>query len=198
MVEYKTLYNDIKNTLSEKRFKHSEGVVQRALEYAQIYGADSNIVKLVAIAHDIAKELTKEQEKEYINKYNIILDEVEKVNHNLLHAKIGAYICRDKYGYTEDMVNAIKFHTTGRANMSLLEKIIYLADATDPSRKYDDMDYYVGIIKDNIDRGMCEVEKWSINHLLENNKVIHLDSVKCYNYYNNLEQLRYSYRNDKS
>lgn len=186
MVEYKTLYNDIKNILSEKRFKHSEGVVQRALEYAQIYGADSNIVKLVAIAHDIAKELTKEQEKEYINKYNIILDEVEKVNHNLLHAKIGAYICRDKYGYTEDMVNAIKFHTTGRANMSLLEKIIYLADATDPSRKYDDMDYYVGIIKDNIDRGMCEVEKWSINHLLENNKVIHLDSVRCYNYYNNL------------
>lgn len=191
MVEYKTLYNDIKNILSEKRFKHSEGVVQRALEYAQVYGADSNIVKLVAIAHDIAKELTIEQEKEYINKYNIILDEVEAVNRNLLHAKIGACICKDKYGFTEDMVNAIKFHTTGRTNMSLLEKIIYLADATDPSRKYNDMDYYVGVIKDNIDVGMREVTKWVINHLLENNKVIHLDSVKCYNYYSN------SYRNDK-
>ena len=183
MVEYKTLYNDVKNILSEKRFKHSEGVVQRALEYAQIYGVDSEVVKLVAIAHDIAKELTEDQEKEYINKYNIVLDEVEAVNHNLLHAKIGAYICKDKYAFTEDMINAIRFHTTGRPNMSLLEKIIYLADATDPGRKYNSIDYYVDIVKENIDKGMCEVSKWVINHLLENNKVIHLDSVRCYNYY---------------
>ena len=186
LVEYKTLYNDVKNILSEKRFKHSEGVVQRALEYAQIYGVDSEVVKLVAIAHDIAKELTKDQEKEHINKYNIVLDEVEAVNHNLLHAKIGACICKEKYAFTEDMVNAIRFHTTGRPNMSLLEKIIYLADATDPGRRYNSIDYYVGLVRDNIDKGMCEVTKWVINHLLENNKVIHLDSVRCYNYYNNI------------
>ena len=61
MVEYEVVYEDVKKLVSEKRFKHSEGVVQRALEYAQIYGADENEVKLSAIAHDIAKELPKDK-----------------------------------------------------------------------------------------------------------------------------------------
>lgn len=183
MIDYEALYNEVKNNLSEKRFKHSEGVVKRAIEYAEIYGVDIETVKLVAIAHDIAKELSKEQESALINKYDIQLDEIEKNNHNLLHAKIGAYICGDKYGFTDDMVNAIKYHTTGRQNMSVLEKIIYLADATDATRAYEDIEDYVSIIKGSLDKGMCEVSKWVIGYLLENNKIIHLDSLKCYNYY---------------
>lgn len=186
MVDYDTLYVDVRNILSEKRFKHSEGVVKRAIEYAKVYNVDIETVKLASIAHDIAKELSAEAEQEYIYKYNIELDETEQNSHNLVHAKIGAAICKNKYGFTEDMVNAIKFHTTGRANMSLLEKIIYLADATDLTRNYDDIDYYVGIIKDDIDRGMLEVSKWVINDLLKKNRIIHLDSVRCYNYYANI------------
>lgn len=183
MVDYEKIYNDVKNSLSEKRFKHSEGVVIRAIEYAEIYNVDIETVKLVAIAHDIAKELSEEQEKKLMKQYNIQLDEIEKNNHNLLHAKIGAYICGDKYGFTDDMVNAIKYHTTGRPNMSVLEKIIYLADATDATRAYEDIEDYVSIIKGSLDKGMREVSKWVIGYLLENNKIIHLDSLKCYNYY---------------
>lgn len=185
MITYNELYNDVKNTLSEKRFKHSEGVVKRALEYAKIYNVDVETIKLVAIAHDIAKEFTEEENKEFIEKYNIQLDEIEKTNKNLLHSKIGACICKDKYGFTDDMANAVKYHTTGKDNMSILEKVIYLADATEENRNYIDIDYYVDTVKENIDKAMCEVSKWVINVLLERNSAVHLDTVKCYNYYRN-------------
>lgn len=184
MVKYEDLYEDVKHMLSEKRFRHSEGVVKRAIEYAEIYNADIEIVKLTAIAHDIAKELTPEEEESIIKEYNVFLDDFEKVNHNLVHAKIGAEICKNKYGFTEDMVNSIKYHTTGRTEMSLLEKIIYLADATDENRKYES-EFYVNTIKENIDKGMVEVSKWVINHLLEKERPIHIDSINCYNYYLN-------------
>ena len=182
MIEYEKLYNEVRKKISEKRFKHSEAVVKRAIEYAQTYNIDINTIKLVAIAHDIAKELTSEEVKEYIQKYNIVLDDIEKMNSDLIHAKIGAYICKNEFNFTEDMSNAIKYHTTGRANMSTLEKIIYLADATEENRKYCPS-IYVDIVKKDINQGMIEISKWVINRLLETNKLIHLNSIECYNYY---------------
>lgn len=185
MIEYEKLYNEVKKELSEKRFKHSESVVKRAIEYAQIYNIDISTVKLVAIAHDIAKELTSEEINKYVKKYNIELDNIEKINPNLIHAKIGAYICKNEYKFTDEMVNAIKYHTTGRANMSTLEKIIYLADATEENKTYCSTNY-VDIVKKDLNQGMIEICKWVINKLLENNKIIHPDSIECYNYYTNL------------
>ena len=186
MIDYNNLYNGIKEILSEKRFRHSEGVVKRAVEYAQIYNIDINTVKLVAIAHDIAKELKDEEYEQAIKKYNISIDEIEGKCKNLLHSKVGAYICKEKFGFTDDMVNAIKYHTTARENMSTLEKIIYLADATDPNRSYLDMDYYVGIISKDLNKGMVEILKWVIGKLIERDEYIHLDTIKSYNYYKNL------------
>ena len=184
MIKYEELYKEVKENLSEKRFKHSEGVVKRAIEYAKVYNVDIETVKLVAISHDIAKELSEEEIEKYIKEYNIEIDEVEKRNNNLLHAKIGSYICKNKFGFTQDMANAVKFHTTGRENMTILEKVIYLADATEENRKYCSS-VYVDLIKKDINDGMFEVAKWVINSLLERNMVIHLDTIKCYNFYNN-------------
>ena len=184
MINYEDLYNEVKDALSEKRFKHSEGVVKRALEYAEIYNVDKEKVKLVAISHDIAKEFSEDENQKYIKEYNIELDEIEKHNHNLIHAKIGAYICKNKYNFTDDMADAVRYHTTGRENMSTLEKVIYLADATEENRKYD-QEPYVKIIKEDIDNGMVEVSKWVINNLIEKKSLIHLDTIKCYNYYTN-------------
>lgn len=183
MIKFEELYGIMQNKLSEHRFLHVTGVVKRAMEYAQEYDIDMEIVRITALAHDIAKELSLEEMNDYINKYNIELDEIEKINHNLLHAKVGAYICQYEFGFTEDMVNAVRYHTTGRAKMSLLEKIIYLADATEENRKYSSLPYYVNAIKEDIDKGMVEVDKWVVSNLIENNKSIHLDSINCYNYY---------------
>ena len=182
MINYEDLYLIARERLSEERFNDSRWVVKRAIEYANIYGVDENIAKLTAIAHDIAKELTLEEEEECIKKYNIKLDDIEKQNHKLVHAKIGAEICKNEFGFTLDMVNSVKYHTTGRENMSMLEKIICLADATEETRDAE-LRKYVELIKQDIDKGMAEVTKWSINHLLECNRIIHIDSIKCYNYY---------------
>ena len=181
MIKYQDLYNEVKLALSEKRFAHVERVVKRAIEYAEVYGADIETVKLVAIAHDIAKEISKDEEEKYIREYNITLDKIEKLNESLPHAKIGAYICKYKYGFTEDMVNAVRYHTTGRENMSLLEKIIYLADSTEEEREK--MRVYAEAIKENIDEGMVKVTKTTIEMILEKEVPIHLDTIRCYNYY---------------
>ena len=184
MTKYEKLYEDVKEVLSEERFNHSERVVKRAIEYAKIYNVDIEMVKLVAISHDIAKELSEEENQKYISKYNIKLDDIEKVNKSLLHAKIGAYICKEKYGFTDDMINSVRYHTTGRENMSILEKIIYIADATEEGRRECSKFEYVDLIKKDIDKGMVEISKWVINKLLNNNKVIHPDTINCYNFYN--------------
>ena len=187
MIKYEVLYKEVKEILSERRFKHSKGVVERALEYAKICGLEEENVKLVAIAHDIAKELTEEENQKYINLYNIQLDETEKMNKKLIHAKVGAYICKNKYNFTEEMADAVRYHTTGRENMTMIEKVIYLADATEKNRNYD-MEPYVETIKKDINKGIVDVSKWVINKLVEKEDVIHLDTIKCYNYYLNKEE----------
>lgn len=183
MIEYEVLFNDAKEALSEKRFKHSIGVVKRAIEYAKIHEVDEDIVKRVAIIHDIAKEIPKDEIINYARKIGVNLDNVEKENLRLPHAKIGAQIGKQKYNFTEDMINSIKYHTTGRKEMSILEKIIYLADATEENRKYDDLDYYVELCKKDINRAMFEVSKWTIEDLVKKSSIIHIDTVECYNYY---------------
>ena len=179
---YEKLYNDIKNRLSEKRFRHTEGVVKRAIEYAEIYGVNLDDVKYAALGHDIAKEISMEESLNLIKKYNINLDEIEKVNFNLIHAKLGAEIIKEKYNFNEDIINAIRFHTTGRENMSVLEKIIFLADATEENRKYKELGMLVDMIKKDIDEGMLYTLKWTFNDITNKNFLIHLDSVKAYNF----------------
>ncbi len=183
MVKYEELYQDVKKRLSEKRFKHSEGVVERAIEYAKVYGVDEEKVKLVAISHDIAKEIPQEEMLDYAQKIGVKLDEIEKKNLLLVHAKIGAKICEDKYGFSRDMVDAISYHTTGKANMSILEKIIYLADATEKNRQYAEKDEAVKLIKSDINDGMIYILKWTINDLIKKDKKIHFDTINAYNFY---------------
>lgn len=179
---YEELYEDVKSILSEKRFKHTEGVIKRAVEYAKVYNANMEDTKLAALAHDIAKEIPQEEAFNLIKKYEIELDEIEKVNFNLIHSKLGAEIVKEKYGFNEDIINAIKYHTTGRENMSILEKIIFLADATEENRAYKELDNLVNMIKDNIDEGMLFTLKWTFNDITNKKYLLHLDSVKAYNF----------------
>lgn len=182
MIEYEKLHEIVKTKMSPKRFKHSEGVVKRAIEYATIYHLDINTTKLVAIAHDIAKELPLSEEQALITKYNLKFDNIEKSNHSLVHAKLGAAICFHEYGFTKEMSDAILYHTTGKENMTTLEKVIYLADATEENRPFP-ITEFVAMTKENIDKAMLAVTKWSLEYLLQSNKLIHPASINCYNYY---------------
>jgi predicted HD superfamily hydrolase involved in NAD metabolism len=189
MYYYDDLYLEVKNVLSEKRFKHTLGVVERAIEYANIYGENIENVKIAAILHDCAKEISEEESLSMLNEYGVKLDEIEKKNTKLLHAKLGAEIAKHKYGLSDEIANAIRYHTTGRENMTMLEKIIYLADATEKNRTYYkeenelSLEEVVRLIEKDIDEGMQYVLKWTINSLIRRNLYIHINSVKAYNYY---------------
>ena len=119
----------VKQRLSEKRFKHSQSVKEKCIELAKIYGEDVEKAALVGIAHDIAKELSIEEKFKYCEENNLFVDEVEKENPELLHAKIGADIAKKELGFSETMVKAIQYHTTGKVGMDRFAKIVFVADS---------------------------------------------------------------------
>ena len=178
-MEYEEIENDVKSVLSEYRFTHSLGVVKKAVELAKIYGLQEETAKKVGIAHDIAKEMTDEEMLEYVKNNNIEIDEIETVKPSLLHGKIGADIAAKKYGFTEDMVNAIKWHTTGRENMSMLEKIIYVADKTEENRKGTrfNLEKSRELSTQNIDETLIFLMNEFITYNVKNEWLIHPETI---------------------
>ena len=159
------------------------GVAKKAVELAKIYGVQEETAKKVGIAHDIAKEMTDEEMLEYVKTNNIEIDEIETVKPSLLHGKIGADIAAKKYGFTEDMVNAIKWHTTGRKNMSMLEKIIYVADKTEENRKGTrfNLEKSRELSTQNIDEALIFLMNEFITYNVKNEWLIHPETINARN-----------------
>ena len=175
--------NDIKAKLSDKRYNHSLGVMKKAEELAKIYGENVNKAKLIGLAHDIGKEFPKEDKLKYAIDNGILVDDIEKVNIDLLHGKIGADICSKRYGFTNDMQNAIIYHTVGNENMDLLAKILFVADKIEDSRNYKDEEKKAKleeariIAKENIDKAVLYEIDMSLEYTLKKNELIHPDSI---------------------
>lgn len=180
-MNYIQIENDVKNILSEKRFIHSQGVAKRAVELAKIYGENTELAKIIGIAHDIAKEMPKEQALKYAKENGIEFDEIEKNAPSLWHSKIGADIVEKKYGFTKDMSQAILYHTTGHVNMNTMDKIIYLADKTEENRTYIDLVNAVQIANNDLDEAMLYVAGISIEKSIRKKSLIHPDTIHLIN-----------------
>ena len=179
----KKIDSDLKSTLSEKRYKHSLGVMKKAEELALIYGVDVNKAKLTGLAHDIGKEFSDEEMLKYAKENNIEVDNVEEVNVGLLHAKIGADICKKKYNFTLEMQNAIKYHTVGNENMDLLAKIIFVADKTEEGRNYkkdeknEQLQKVRELSKIDINKALLYEIDSSLIYTIQKHKLVHTDSI---------------------
>lgn len=182
MKNFDYVYNVVKSKLSEKRFYHSVCVMERCIEFAKIYGVDVEKAKLVGIAHDVLKETPSELRIKEAENLSVELDEIEKKAVGLIHAKAGAEFCRKEFGFSDDMCNAIKYHTTGRENMSLLEKITYLGDATGIDRNYEESKIAYEMAKKDLDKALLYFFRRTIEWNIEENKLLHLDTIKAYNY----------------
>lgn len=186
-VEVEKLLNkineDLKNELTEKRYNHSVGVMKKAVELAKIYGVNVNKAKLVGLAHDIGKDLSKEDKLRYMEKNDLEIDEIERANEGLLHAKIGADICKKRYGFMQDMQDAIKFHTTGNENMDLLAKIIFVADKIEDGRRYEDiekmqlLDETRKLAQENIDSALLYAIDSSLEFTIRKKELVHPDCI---------------------
>lgn len=127
----------MKKVQDAKRFEHTLGVEFTSAALAMRYGASVKNAQTAGLLHDCAKCLTNKKSVSICQKHNIPMSELEKANPFLLHGKIGAYLAEKKYGIEDqDILNAIHNHTTGRPNMSLLEKIVFIADYMEPGRKH--------------------------------------------------------------
>ncbi len=120
--------------LDPKRVPHVAGTEQEAVKLARRWGEDEGDAAEAAILHDITKRLTQDEQLRMCREYDIIIDDLERTNEKLLHARTGAAFCKKRFGVPENIESAIRWHTTGRAGMTRLEKIIYLADYIEPTR----------------------------------------------------------------
>ena len=134
--EIRKLRKKIEKVQDAKRFEHTLGLEYTAAALAMCYGASVEDARLAGLLHDCAKCLTDEKRLSICKKNDIPVTEIEMRNPFLLHAKVGAFLAKEKYGVgKQDILNAILYHTTGHENMSLLEKIIFVADYIEPGRK---------------------------------------------------------------
>lgn len=172
----------LKDRLSEKRFYHSCMVSKEAVKLAERYGCDVEKAEFAGLVHDIEKDKPTNEQLQTIEKYSIILDDVEKAAPKLLHAISGAAVLQYEHNVTDaDILNAVRYHTTARAGMSLLEKIIYLADYISADRDYDGVEELRKAVYSSLEKGMDEALSFSINELLEKGAPIHIDTVKARN-----------------
>ena len=181
-MEIEEIKKYLKKILSEKRYYHSECVMEMCEELAKIYNVDIEKAKLVGIAHDVAKEMPTQEKFKYVEENNIKIDEIEKKYPTLLHAKIGADIAIKKFGFDEEMAQAICVHTTAKPNMSMLDKVLYIADWIGKDRQFEDTEYLRDLAKKDIDEAIIYSLKSTINDKEESKEEIHLDSILALNY----------------
>ena len=159
--------------LKHKRIPHVLGTEQEAIRLAERYGADVEKARVAALLHDCTKKLEMPEQLALCRQYGIALDELEQKALKLLHAKTGAAIARDVYGVDDEIFRAIWWHTTGHADMTLLEEIIYLADYIEPSRDFPGVNDLRNCVYEDLDKGLLMGLQMTIDEMTEMGNPVH-------------------------
>lgn len=174
----------LKEMLPEKRLKHSLSVSKCAVELSEIYKYDKEKAKIAGLVHDCAKYFTDEQIEDCVKKFNINLDPLEENNIALSHSIVGSYVAKEVFNINdEEILSAIKYHTTGRENMSLLEKIIYMADLVEEGRKFPKVEELRNLtFSGKLDEALLLSFNNTIKFVIDNKQLIHPRTVSARNY----------------
>lgn len=184
----KDIKKKLQKELESKRYEHTIGVADMAFSLALTYGCDAEKAYIAGLLHDCAKCYDDSKRNSLLKKYNVKLSDTEKANPSLIHSKLGYYVAKDKYDIDdEEILNAIKYHTTGKADMSLIEKIVFSADYIEPNRKQIlGIDDIRNVIFKDLDKAVYLILLNSIKHL-ENKKLLidngSLEAIKYYEKY---------------
>lgn len=169
------LIKAVSGQMPEKRWKHTEGVMQSSVELAKRYGADPKKADLAALLHDVAKYWPIEKQENVIceNKESGLSQELLAYDKQLLHAEVGAFVARRDYGIEDhEVLDAIRYHTSGRKGMSLLEKVVCLADYIEPGRDFPGVDTIRDLAKHNLTEALIAGFDSTISFLLSQRKII--------------------------
>lgn len=191
LIDYDKLKKELKKRLKKDRYEHSLGVMSTMCELAEIYGADYEKSKLAGLVHDITKNNTVEEQLELIKKYNIPADEDILSHKKLLHAVTAPYVLKNEFGITdEEVLSAVRYHTTAKPEMNLLEKLLYVADYIDPTRDYEDVEFYRNLAREDIDKCTFLCLAYTVEELSKNKQFIYKDTFEAYSYYARLFEKR--------
>ena len=165
--------------LKHKRIPHVLGTEQEAVRLAERYGADVEKARVAALLHDCTKKLSMEEQLALCEKYGIQLDELEQKALKLLPSKTGAAIARDMFGVDDEIYSAIWYHTTGHANMTKLEKIIYLADYIEPTRDFPGVDELRNVCYEDLDKGLLKGLEMTIEEMTAMGNPVHHATIEA-------------------
>lgn len=174
----------IKSRLTPKRLYHSICVAEKAKYLAEKYGADPEKAYTTGLVHDIMKNESVETMFELIESDGQVLTDSEKAITVTLHAIAGEIYLRKNLNVTDrELLSAVRWHTTGKEDMSLFEKIIYVADLVSDDREYPDVDEVRQLAEEDLDKTLLRGLSFTIEDNAKKYKLIHTDTVKAYNYY---------------
>lgn len=166
------LITAISGGMPTKRWKHVEGVMESAVLLAERYGADPARADLAALLHDLAKFWPIDKQEAIVRDHGLNAELLEH-DKQLLHAEVGAYIARVEYGVQdEEVLDAVRYHTSGRVGMTLLDKVVCLADYIEPGREYPGVDHIRELAEKNLEDALIAGFDSTISFLLEKGKLI--------------------------
>lgn len=183
MLELEEIKARVKARLSDKRFVHTLGVADEAKRLALKWGADENDAYLAGIIHDYAKEIPETESVKLLTAFGFELTDELLYCPALLHGPLAAFLAERDFGVQDaSVLNAVRYHTTGRADMSLLEKIIYLADFIEPNRHFDGVETARTLAYENLDRAVLAEADMVMVFNIERHVFLHSDTVKARNF----------------
>lgn len=172
----------LREKVSDLRFTHCKNVSKEAEKLARKYGIDENKAKLAGLLHDIMKDTPYNEQINFLKFYGIDLIKQNEFSENLYHALSGTIYVKNILKITdEDILNAIRYHTTGRQNMSLLEKVIFVSDFISEDRTFNGVEELRDLAKKDINLAALEGTKFTIEHLASKCLFIHPDTLFAYN-----------------
>ena len=179
ITKYKNL---IKEMMSEKRYLHSVSVSNAAMKLAKKYEFDTEKAAIAGILHDITKEMPDEFHLELFEKHNVKLDEIEKKSKKLWHSISGSIFIKENLHIDdEEILNAVKYHTTGRKNMTLLDKIIFLSDFLAVDRNYENSEIMRKQAFENLDETVIYGLKLQMESFLSKDLLLSKNIFEAYN-----------------
>lgn len=165
--------------LSSQRIAHTAGCEHEAVQLAKLWGEDPEKAAVAGILHDSTKNLSYDEQLILCDKYGIILDNAQRENPKLLHAITGAALAKDRFGVSEEISQAIRWHTTGKPDMNTLEKIIYLADYIEPTRDFEGVERLRELAYEDLDAALALGLEMSLEELRRQNVEPHRDTVEA-------------------
>jgi len=181
----KDLKKELKKEMDDSRFEHTLGVMYTCAALAMRYEYDLDRAMLAGLMHDCAKCMSNAKKLKTAEKNHLEITELERKNPFMLHAKVGAFLAEKKYDIDDkEVLNAIRWHTTGRPNMSLLEKMVYVADYIEPKRdKAPNLPQIRKLAFEDLDLALLKILEDTLDYLDESSDEMDSMTKKTYDYY---------------